>query len=961
MKRRVIQTRKITTDEAERCATEALQVIGTIQSHGFQLVFDPDTLCIVQHSDNLLDLLKLTTAQHPSNNIPVIGTSLEQWLCLVDEHSLCALSSKRTTTIALQESGVIKGSQWSCRGHISDRWISLEFCPNTHEIYDPKVLTSQLDRLLELLKAAHDETELFKTLVCQMQHYTHYDRVMMYRFLPDWSGEVVAESVSERERAKYLGLRFPAEDIPKQARQLYTLNPIRLFADINAPASTLVPAFLPSGEPFNQSFSILRSMSDMHRCYLNNMGVQSSLSLSIKQGEKLWGMIVFHHNEAKIPPNDMLVQLQTSGELFSEMITSYLLPAADIKRLTYLMNVKSHIDATFAQAKMADVSNALFESVLLRLYEVTSYSFIGIIYGRQCYCIHNGTFLTPRIETIQALQELLADSKSSTFRSDNLYKSVGIIPGLDNMAGIYLLRSQIPNDFYVFIGKEEIVKSIKWGGVPQTVDIVIKNNQRYLEPRSSFALWRQQVTGECSAWEEKDTLLLEMIFSAVKDFLSAKHSQMRMEQLEKSVYFDPLTGLANRMHLKYFIENFKEQSSVQYISVLFIDLDNFKDINDFMGHETGDRILMTVAHRLSENVKPSDLVVRLGGDEFVVVLTHPVLPEPSLARLVAERITHRISQPILDNAHTIVITPSMGIITEDVTQLDFNETLKQADIAMYSAKNKGKNCFHVFDSRDQDLFNKKAILTMDLRECIAQNGIELSYQPQVNSQKMLCGIEVLARWFHPKFGNVGPDTFIEIAEKNSLIYSLGLQIFEKACQQLALWQDNDKLPDSYTLSINISPIQLIEPAFERDILQLLRQYNVPKHSIRLEITESVFMNNYQTAIGALSRLRKHGMTISLDDFGTGFSSLNSLWKLPIDELKIDKSFVSNMNIDDNLFTMVESVMSLCKKLQLEVVAEGVERKIEYSILKGLGCDIYQGYFFSKPLSAEDFAKEYLNG
>jgi len=396
------------------------------------------------------------------------------------------------------------------------------------------------------------------------------------------------------------------------------------------------------------------------------------------------------------------------------------------------------------------------------------------------------------------------------------------------------------------------------------------------------------------------------------------------------------------------------------MSVLFIDLDNFKDVNDFMGHETGDRLLITIAQRLNECATANDLVARLGGDEFVIVLTHQVLPDPTLAELIADKIIQRIGEPILDNAHTLVITPSMGIISEDVRILDFNETLKQADIAMYSAKNKGKNRFHIFDHKDQDLFNKKTILTMDLRNCIADNSLDLHFQPQINAQQQVIGVEVLARWNHKKFGFVSPDVFIEIAEKNNLIYPLGLQIIDKACQQLAKWFNRKTSTDFRTLSLNISPIQLIEPKFEKDLLDILKKYDVPAKMVRLEITESVFMKNYQTAITTLTALREHGITISLDDFGTGFSSLNSLWKLPIDEVKIDKSFIASMSKDDSLFTMVESVITLCKKLNLEVVAEGVEHSIEFNILKGLDCDIYQGYLFSKPLPADVFEKTFLD-
>jgi diguanylate cyclase (GGDEF)-like protein len=960
MTKEIIETRKITSAEAQQCAAEAIQIIGSIQPHGFQLILDADTFQIVQHSSNTIDRLKEASSIDSNTYPELIGSHISEWVKFINVESLTKLSSKKAVVVEFKESGIIQSSSWGCFAHLTEGWISLEFSPNTGSEYNSRVLLSQIDNMVALLKSSHDETALFQTLVGQLQEYTQYDRVMMYRFLADWSGEIVAEAVSEREEIKYQGMRFPAEDIPKQARQLYTLSPIRLFADINAEPCLLEPAFLPDGQPLNQSLSVLRSMSTVHRRYLKNMGVGSSLSLSIKKGDGLWGMVVFHHNEPKIPTNDVISQLRVSGELFSEIITSYLIPAEKIKKLTYLMNAQAYIEASFNQAKMANISAALFESILLKIQKITQYHFIGIIYREQSYILEDTSFLSLGDQTIDALKNLFTTQETTHFQSEKLHQEIGVIPGLESMVGIAIMKAKIPNDFYVFIGKEEVSKTIKWGGAPQTVNIVVENNERHLEPRSSFALWRQNISGESSPWEDQDLNLLEVIFNAGKDFFSTKRSQMRINQLEKSAYFDPLTGLANRAHLRSFIEQLKEQKHISHVSVLFIDLDNFKDVNDFMGHETGDRLLVTIAQRLNECTSSNDLVARLGGDEFIIVLTHQVLPDPTLAELIADKIIQRIGEPILDNAHTLVITPSMGIISEDVKILDFNEALKQADIAMYAAKNKGKNRFHIFDRKDQDLFNKKTILTMDLRDCIAENCLDLHFQTQVNAQQKVIGIEVLARWNHEKFGFVSPDVFIEIAEKNNLIYPLGLQIIDNACSQLAKWFKRKPPIDFKTMSLNISPIQLIEPKFEEDLLSILKKHSIPEEIIRLEITESVFMKNYQTAINTLSNLREHGITISLDDFGTGFSSLNSLWKLPIDEVKIDKSFVSNMSKDDSLFTMVESVISLCKKLNLEVVAEGVEHSIEFNILKGLDCDIYQGYLFSKPLPAEQFEKTFLD-
>ena len=963
MSRKLIETRKITAEESLACAKEEIQVIGCIQPHGFQLNIDPKTLKIVQYSSNFLALLNSHKNSEHQIKGPVIGTSITEWISVEDTNQLTSLSSKQVSAIQLCDSSLIKPEFWECSAHISHNWISLEFTPITTQVGNNNSIP-KLDNMLNLLKVMHDENELFATLVSQIQTFTQYDRVMMYRFLPDWSGEVVAEAVSQREELKYLGLRFPAEDIPAQARKLYTLNTLRIFADIDATPCHFIPERLPNGKKFDQSLSLLRCMSNMHRAYLKNMHVKSTLTLSIISEGSLWGMIVLHHNEATIPNHHLISQLKALGELINDIVNSYLFPANEIKQITYLMNSKSLIEATFNQAKMTTISEGLFEIILTKLHKIMPYDFVGFIYNETSYACSDKGFIKLSEQTFSELMSLCEnlDDNIEYFTSHQLHHEKRIIPCLEDIAGIALSCKKTPNNFHVFVGKREVEKSINWGGIPQTVDIVNYNDKLRLEPRSSFNAWRQQVKGQSTPWEEQDKKLLAIFFEACANFFSTKHSQMRMELLEKNAFYDPLTGLANRAYLKQFINDLHNQQNhnIKYISIFFIDLDNFKDINDFMGHDTGDRLLVVTAQRLKDCLKPNDFIARLGGDEFIIVLTHTQKPDECAIESISSRIINHIGQPITDNSYTVMSTPSVGVVLGEVATLNFNEALKQADIAMYTAKNSGKNRYHLFSKNDQDLFNKKAILTMDLRDSLKIPEVILHYQPKFNAQRQLVGVEALARWENKSFGAISPDVFIEIAEKNNIIYSLGLQIIKLACAQLSDWHSKQLLPSSFnTLSINISALQLSDPHFERDLIDIIEHYNLPKHLLQIEITETVFMKNYNLANERLNKLRKYGISISLDDFGTGFSSLNSLWKLPIDEVKIDKSFVCHMNLDNNLFTMVESVISLCKKLKLTVVAEGVENKIEYNLLKGLECAEYQGFLFSKALPANEFEQQFL--
>ncbi|MER2494073.1 bifunctional diguanylate cyclase/phosphodiesterase [Catenovulum sediminis] len=954
-----VTIRKISTEEAEKCASEPIHLIDSIQPHGFVLVLDPTTLRIVQHSDNLLRLVnEYTKNQLLADDTPILNTFIFDWMELTVKDALDGLCGEQTDKVELNTHGIISGAQWECVGHLAKHWISLEFIPSSAETYDSFALISQMNRMVQVLRNAQGTQELFDTITKQFQQYTQFDRVMMYRFLPDWSGEVVSEAVSERNEVKFLHMRFPADDIPKQARELYKLNRVRVFANADAEPSKLVPNVLPGGQLLDQSYALLRNMSNMHRIYLKNMGVKATLTLSIVVEDKLWGLVVFHHNSPKSPPNHVVSQLKLTCELFSETLSSYLMPTIHMMEITHLMAAKSVIDTSFNKAKMQAISQKLFANTLTEIHQTIGYDFLGIIYGDKCYCLAGEQFKLLSKKTIKAIDALYEDPKSLQYQSYKLHAENKTIPGLETMAGINVMRSKIPSDFYVFFGRKEVVKSIQWGGVPNTVNIVVKGGERHLEPRSSFALWREQVKGQCDYWIHQDDKILEYFFTSCRDFTSVKSNELLMKKLEQNAHYDVLTDLANRVYLKKFIDGMRQNPNKpdEKISVLFIDLDNFKDVNDFMGHETGDRLLQTVATRLKECSRPNDLVVRLGGDEFIIVFIHE--NQLDLAA-IAEKVVATVGEPIFDHEHTIVITPSVGVISGNVQDIDFNEMLKRADIAMYSAKNKGKNGFHIFDSKDQEAFNKKAILTLDLRDYVNTESIELHFQPQCDFKLNLSGAEALARWKHPKFGYISPEIFIQMAEMNNLIKPLSLHIFNKACATLVDWRRHNLQPTFDTLSVNISPSLLLDRSFENNLMDILLEYELTPSDLRLEITESIFMQNYELAIANLKSLRKLGFTIALDDFGTGFSSLNYLWKLPIDEVKIDKSFIANMSQDDSLFTMVESIIELCKKLKLEVVAEGVESRVEFNILKGLGCDTCQGYYYSKPLPSELFIEQHI--
>ncbi len=951
---KVLETRTITREEAERCANEQVQFIGSVQPHGFLLVVDIQTRTIVQYSANLFDLL---SSVDPST--PVLDSSLHDWVSCDIDTPFANLMYGAMQIFEYGEGGRIANTDWECLAVLVDRFAMLEFFPATSKL-DSYQLILNLDRMVNRIKASKDTSELFHILTQEFQRHADYDRVMLYRFLPDWSGEVVAESVSDRTEVKFLGMRFPAEDIPKQARELYKNSALRIMADVEAEPAALVPELLPTGRPLDQSVSVLRGMSLMHLAYLRNMGVKASMSIALMSGDKLWGLVAFHHYSAKVPPNHLVSEMKASCELFADIVISHLHPALNLEVVKRSVSRKHALHRIFQELKETGQQIEALQEALASIYSIIDKAYVGVCLSGRCYYFSEDKQWQPTDKLSDALQRIMEKQGGNWFVSEGLLAGDGRgqLPESPGMAGILILRSESLPELSVFFGAKEVVREIIWGGKPKTVDIVLKNGERSLEPRGSFDLWREKVVGHSDDWQEEDRQLLkELLFNCEEYILHSKSEQVK-SALHKSSYSDPLTGLPNRRFLERYIKTLPvSKNQRETLTVYFIDLDNFKRINDYLGHSAGDRLLKVIADRLKSAVRPDDVVARLGGDEFVVVIRHAAggrSDNEKTARNIAAKIIGEVGRPIIGGEQAMITTPSVGAVMCDPRETTFLDVLKRADIAMYRAKNAGKNCVHFFSEEDQSEVNYDVQIEIDLRECLKNGELDVHYQCKVDRQRRVVGAEALARWKHPKFGAISPDVFISVAEKNNLIVELGAQVLDAACQQMVLWKSLPQFNDISNMAVNISPAQILSPGFEQQLRAVLSRYGLPMSALRLEITENLFMQNFEESKGVLQSLRKSGATISLDDFGTGYSSLSYLWKLPIDEVKVDKSFIASMADDDESMTMVEGIISLCKKLNLKVVAEGVEDKVQLALLRGMGCDVFQGYYFGRPVPADKF-------
>ncbi len=430
------------------------------------------------------------------------------------------------------------------------------------------------------------------------------------------------------------------------------------------------------------------------------------------------------------------------------------------------------------------------------------------------------------------------------------------------------------------------------------------------------------------------------------------------EQIQRLAFYDPLTNLPNRRLLMDRLEQAMTACTrhQRHGALLFIDLDNFKTLNDTHGHDKGDQLLQQVGARLVDCVREGDTVARLGGDEFVVMiedLAADTMTAAKQAENVGRKIMATLNEPYDIRPLQVHSTPSMGITLFGAQQENLEEPIKRADLAMYQAKSAGRNTLRFFDPRMQAMVTERATLERDLRLALQLRQFVLHFQPQVQRGGLVTGAEVLLRWPHPERGLVPPGEFITLAEETGLIIPLGEQVLEQACQQLALWATRPGMAH-LTLSVNVSARQFQKDDFVAGVLAALERTGAPPQRLMLELTESLLISNVDEVITKMDKLRSHGPFFALDDFGTGYSSLSYLKRLPLNQLKIDQGFVRDILVDPNDAAISRMVIVLGESLGLEVLAEGVETAEQQQALQAQGCHAYQGYLYSRPLPLADF-------
>lgn len=443
-------------------------------------------------------------------------------------------------------------------------------------------------------------------------------------------------------------------------------------------------------------------------------------------------------------------------------------------------------------------------------------------------------------------------------------------------------------------------------------------------------------------------LLIVIGMIIFRQLLIIKENNGLIREFSYLAYHDPLTGLSNRTEFKETLESEMKRVQDKEIVLMLIDLDRFKVANDTLGHQVGDEILVKAAERIEEVLGPNMKVFRLGGDEFAVIILQEM---DSKCNVLAEKILQNIQKPFKLNDYEISLTASIGISAFPKTGRSYEELFKFADTAMYLAKDSGKNGFKYYDDNLSEVMERRLKIESDLRKGLEKNQFELYYQPKVSlDSREITGVEALLRWNHPELGWISPVEFIPIAEETGQVMAIGEWVLRNACRQNQIWREKG-LP-SIRMSVNVSVKQFQHGGLVRIVKKALEESGLSPHYLEIEVTESIMQNTSESS-EVLHQFREMGIQISIDDFGTGYSSLNIIQQLPIDTIKLDRSFITDIE-NENQLSMVKTIINLGENLKLNVVAEGIETEYQLTKLIESGCQIGQGFLFSKPVEPDQF-------
>jgi diguanylate cyclase (GGDEF)-like protein len=916
------------------CEQEPIHIPGAIQPHGAFAAALADGLAVTHASANLAAILGVPAASVLGQPL---GAAMGQAAALA---AAAALAGNAGTGHGHAHTMTgPHGRTVHLRAFASGRHICLDIQPAPTEAgaASPDTL---LRSAMAAFARATGPVDLCMLAVRGLKAISLYDRVMAYRFAEDGHGKVIAEAC-EPHMEPYLGLHYPAADVPPQSRRLMVRQHVCLITDTGyTPVPLLTDAALDDGAPLDLSLSALRSVSPIHRQYLRNMGVAASLTVALvvaneRNEPTLWGMLVCHGEGPQVAGPELQSVFDVIGQVASMLLGS--LGAAEIYSQLLDRNaaLRSLVDRIAIPVPLPN-GFAAAGPELLKLVGATG----ALVH------ISGAVFSVGRTPLPAAAERALAllrrDCDGDALAVDNLgLRYPELADCVAEGSGALLLPLPQEDGSAILWFRPERLRTVTWGGNPDLHASTDPQTGR-LSPRASFAAWQRIESGRALPWDAADLAiareLSRLVAAAVAERSSAALARLR--------HYDPLTGLANRSLLE---ERLAEPSlaSGAGTALLFLDLDGFKAVNDTMGHPAGDTLLIVVAQRLVATTGPDNLAARLGGDEFVVLCAG--LDQKGIAAL-GERIRQAIEAPIDIGGRPCHVTASIGIAMAGQTGgLDL---VRAADMAMYAAKQAGGNRGVLFEPSLYDRVSLRFELEEDMRNALS-GGHEfvLLYQPifvVTPRARTLAGFEALVRWRHPRHGWMSPALFIPLAEKSGLILPLGDWVLATALRQGNLLRQAH--PDAnLTMNVNVSVLQIPQAGYCLGIADALAAEGYPASALCLEVVESLLAD--AAAGTVLADIRQLGVQVAIDDFGVGYSSLSYLRRLPVDKVKLDRSFLEDVESDPLGAGFVAAVIALAHAAGKPVVFEGVETQAQFDIARTAGADLVQGFFFAPPLSA----------
>ncbi|PJI86226.1 diguanylate cyclase (GGDEF)-like protein [Yoonia maricola] len=816
---------------------------------------------------------------------------------------------------------------------------------------------------------SYDAPRYFDAHAQGVQNLTGFDRTMIYRFDPDWNGEVIAEARSDAEIPSYLGLRFPSGDIPKPARDLFQLNKVRQVMEVTAPLEPVVSTAR-EDTPFvvNQSRSAFRYTSPVHLEYLTNMGVKATLAIAIFVRQRLWGLISCHHlsGRMRVPPQKL-----TLCHVLSDLASNHVARLLDRQRSLADTSAQDLLRKVSQAAEHAETPDELAQIVtdnragFLRLLKADGMQFesettnwiLGDVPPAEC--------LTPIDQAAKTWRDIHGRSYIAT---SDLHRFCTELPPAALAFGGVLHAASWDNKMRFKVFRNAICQRQIWAGNPNAKSDDLDLASDAMHPRNSFAAYLEKTKGCSEVWDEGVLQASRSLQSGLRNIEMSFHKALRERQLRQSnaemrnalvsanheAHHDELTGVENRRGFEKRLAGLLPRAQRQNAMWLcHIDVDHFKRINDTFGHLAGDAVLKHIADLLQVAARGKGQVARIGGDEFALIMPGEYSDED--IQDLCWGFNERLREPLFVGGAEITVSCTLGVTSFDIGQEDSGDILARSDMALYAGKARGRGVCEFFSPDMEDESKNRRHLEEQIETALACNEFVPYFQPQVDAQtQSVVGYEVLARWQHPTRGILAPCTFLDTAERMGAIGEIDRAMLRNALDLQLGWrtQHGGLVP----ISVNVS----FDRLQSKELINDLHKIGDRAKYVTLELLESIDLDDGDMQISeTLDDLRKTGVGIEIDDFGAGRTSILAVLKVQPDRFKIDKRLIDPIANDKAARNIVKSVIGIGQTLGIQALAEGVETEEQVKILSELDCDRIQGFYFGKPQPAANVERTHF--